>query len=184
MKLAPHIVALALLLPLTACNRNATPGASVNTYAFKAADGSYTINFPGKPTEKSQSLQTPIGPILLIIQTYESKFGRRAFFSSSVRYNIRPSRYNVEKGLDGARDGSAKNVHGTVNRETKINYRGVPGRQYYIDAPDHVMIKCHIYIDNSGPGPMVYQAFVVDQNGSVDDAEVNRFLDSLTFNPG
>ena len=151
-------------------------------YKYSAADGSYTITFPGKPTEKSQTVDTKVGPIKVVIETYEADKGRRAYFASSTQYKIDPRRYDVEKGLDGARDGMARSSNATVSNETKLNYKGARGRQLYLTMKQG-KAKARIYVVNAGKGPTIYQTFVIDTTGKVDDAEVNSFLDSLSFKP-
>lgn len=195
-------LSLALLAQLTACGIASSSGlpklnvAHASTlsaicvlagqpnsgYKFTAQDGSYTIKFPGKPTEKTQTVQTKLGPIKLVSVSYEGNGGKRAFFASSTQYKIDPKRYNVQKGLDGARDGIVKSTNATVSNETKINYKGAAGRQMYLTMKQG-KAKVRLYVVNAAKGPTIYQSFVIDSNGNVDDAEVNSFLNSLTFKP-
>jgi hypothetical protein len=155
-------------------------GQAGHGYKYSAPDGSYSIEFPGKPSEKSQTVQTKLGQMTVVIETYEANAGKRAFFSSSSQYKLDPRRYNVEKGLDGARDGVAKSTHATVSKETKISKGGASGRQFYLTMPQG-KAKVRLYVLNAGKGPTIYQTFVIDTTGNVDDAAVNSFLDSLAL---
>jgi hypothetical protein len=155
-------------------------GQASNGYKFTAPDGSYTIKFPGKPSGKSQTVQTKLGPMNVLIETCETNGGKRAYFASSSQYKIDPRRYNVEKGLNGARDGIVKSTNATVTNETKINYKGASGRQMYLTMKQG-KAKVRLYVVNVGKGPTIYQTYVIDTTGNVDDAEVNSFLDSLAF---
>lgn len=146
---------------------------------YSAPDGTYTVIFPGKPTESTQTVQTQLGPIKAVMVIYEAAGGKRAYAVSSTQYKVDPRNYNVEKGLNGARDGMAKNMHATVTKETKINYKGAPGREFYLTMKQG-KTKVHVFIINGGKGPTIYQAFVMDTGGNVDDAEIKTFLDSLT----
>lgn len=195
-------LALTLLAQLTTCNTASSHGlqktnaAHVGTqfmmlvlagqankgYKYSAQDGSYTVKFPGKPVENTQTVQTQLGPVKAIIVYYEANQGKRGYAVSSSQYKIDPRKYNVEKGLDGARDGIAKNINATVTKETKINYKGAPGREIYLTMKQG-QTKVHVYVVNAGKRPTIYQAFVMDTTGKVDDAEVNSFLGSLTFKP-
>jgi hypothetical protein len=157
-------------------------GQTNSGYKYSAPDGSYTVQFPGKPTETSQTVQTNLGPIKVLLVSCETDHGKRAYFASSTQYHVDPHRYNVEKGLDGARDGIAKKTNGTISNETKINYKGASGRQMYLTVKQG-KAKVRIYVVNAGKGPTLYQTFVMDTNGKPDNAEANAFLDSLTFKP-
>jgi len=151
-------------------------------YKYSATDGTYTVKFPGKPTENTQTVQTQLGPIKAVMAIYQAAGGKRGYAVSSTQYKVDPRNYNVEKGLNGARDGIAKNMNATVTKETKINYKGAPGREIYLTMKQG-KTKVHLFIVNGGKGPTIYQAFVMDTGGNVDDAEVKAFLDSLTFKP-
>ena len=164
----------------TICTMLLLAGQPNNGYKYSASDGSYSVKFPGKPSENSQIVQTKLGPIKALTVTYQTDRGRRAYIASSTQYKIDPRRYNVEKGLDGARDGMAKSTNATLTNETKINYKGVSGRQLYLTMKQGKS-KVRLFIVNAGKGPTIYQTFVIDTTGKVDDAEVNSFLDSFTF---
>lgn len=151
-------------------------------YKYAPSDGSYSIKFPGKPTESTQNVQTPIGPIKVLLASYSANQGKRAYFSSSTRYKINPKQYNVEKGLDGARDGIVKSANATISNETKIKYKGASGRQFFLTMQQG-KAKVRIYVVNAGKGPTIYQSFVMDTTGKIEDGEVNSFLDSLAFSP-
>ena len=200
MKSPLPFLSLALLAQFSACNiasssefskLNVTRAGTTATmlvlagqankgYKYSATDGSYTIKFPGKPTESTQTVQTKVGPIKAVIVGYEANQGKRGYAVSSTQYKVDPRQYNVQKGLDGARDGMAKNLNATVSNETKINYKGAAGKQFYLTLKQGKG-KVRVYIVNGAKGPTIYQAFVMDTTGKVDDAEVNSFLDSLTF---
>jgi len=158
----------------------ALAGQANKGYTYSAPDGTYTVKFPGKPRESSQTVQTQVGPINVVMVLYEAVGGKRGYAVSSTQYKIDPRKYNVEKGLNGARDGIAKNLNATVTKETKINYKGTPGREIYLTMKQG-KTKVHLYIVNGGKGPTVYQAFVMDTAGNVDDTEIKAFLDSLTL---
>ena len=164
----------------TVCTRLVIAGQANKAYPYTASDGSYTVKFPGKPTESAQTVQTQVGPIKVQMVIYEGDQGKRAYATSSTQYKIDPRNYSVEKGLNGARDGIAKNMNATISKETKINYKGAPGRQLFLTLKQGTG-KVRIFIVNAGKGPIIYQAFVVNTTGKVDNAETNAFLDSLTF---
>src|SRR4051812_13098820 len=67
-------------------------------YKYSAPDGSYAITFPGKPTENTQTVQTQVGPIKVVMEIYQATGGKRGYAVSSTQYKIDPRKYNVEKG--------------------------------------------------------------------------------------
>lgn len=148
-------------------------------YAYKASDNSYTVNFPGKPDEKSNSSPSAAGPIKYVLVSYSTNAGKRAYLSSSTMYNVSPSKFNVQKGLDGARNGAASSTKATVSRETKISFKGAPGREFYMTMPNGTKAKERIFIVNKGKGPVLYQVLVVDTEGKIEDPDTDTFLKSL-----
>lgn len=151
-------------------------------YKYSPSDSSYTIKFPGKPQENTQTVETALGPIKVLYASFEANQGKRAYIASSTRYKIDPRRYNVQKGLDGARDGMVQQTHGKVVKETRITYKGAPGREIYLTVAQG-KAKVRIYVVNGAKGPTVYQAVIIDAGGKVDDAAATAFLGSLTFPP-
>lgn len=148
-------------------------------YSYSSTDNTYTVKFPGKPDEKPQSSQAATGPINYVLVSYSTHGGNRAFLSSSTMYTVDPSNFNVEKGLDGARDGAAKSTNATVTSENKIDYKGASGREFYMSMQNGTKAKERIYIVNKGKGPILYQALVVDTDGKIDDTDIDLFLKSL-----
>ena len=150
-------------------------------YAYTAADNAYSVNFPGKPDEKSQSSSTKAGQIKYVLVSYSTNAGKRAYLSSSTMYAVSPRNFNVQKGLDGARDGAAKSTNATVTSETKIDYKGAPGREFYMTMPNGTKAKERIFIVNKGKGPVLYQVLVVDTEGKIAVPETDQFLKSLVI---
>ena len=54
---------------------------------------------------------------------------KRIFYISHVKYPVEPGQYNVEKGLDGARDEASQNANFIIISENKISYKEFPGRE-------------------------------------------------------
>lgn len=146
---------------------------------YNSSDGAYSVSFPGKPNEKSQSSNTAAGKITYVLVSYEANAGKRAYLSSSTMYNVSPKNFNVQKGLDGARNGAASSTKATVSRETKISFKGAPGREFYMSMPNGTKAKERIFIVNKGKGPVLYQVLVVDTEGKIDVPETDQFLKSL-----
>lgn len=163
------------LPPLTGVGRSACGGSSVYT----SKDGDYSISFPEKPKEQAQTTKTTKGDIHFILATCTANAGKRAYVSSSTRYPFPSNSFNVQKGLDGAREGVAKNIKATINSEKKITLNGVAGREIEMSTEAGIKARCRLFADNSGAQPVLYQAFVVDAGGNINSPEVDAFLRSL-----
>jgi hypothetical protein len=111
---------------------------------------------------------------------YNDTPNRRVYLTGNVKYPVDPSQYNVEKGLDGARDGAAQNTSSTILDEKKISLNGYPGREIIMKNPQGIVQRIRFYIDPKGP--TLYQAIVGSEDGNIDFPEADAFLNSLTFN--
>lgn len=199
MKLPLIPVLFALIVPLAACNNNKptissevqspapqssavpqTNTASVppNWYNYTAQDGSYRVNFPGQPQQDNQSVDTQIGKIQFVQALYEDKTQQQLYYAANAKYPVDPSKYDVEKGLDGARDNAAKGGNFTIANEEKINLNGLPGREVTMRGQQGEL-KARYFIDPKGP--ILYQVFVLAPDGSLQPSETQAFLDSLAI---
>ena len=159
-----------------------TPADSItkNWTPYTSKDGSYTVKFPGKPQEQNQSADTPIGKLEFLIVGYSDNKNSRAYMTTVVDYPVNPSDYDVEKGLDGARDGAANNTNSQIVREDKITYNDdYPGREIVLQNPEGMKTKARIFIDPKGP--TLYQSLIVAEDGNVTFPEADAFFKSLVI---
>ncbi len=115
----------------TVCTMLVLAGQSNKGNKYSAPDGSFTVKFPGKPSEQNQTVQTEIGPIKVLSVYCHAHRGRRTFAVSRSQSKCDPGD-NVEDGIAGTINGMVKSQNATVSHEIKINYKGVPGRQLYL----------------------------------------------------
>lgn len=152
-----------------------------NWYSYTAKDGSYTVFFPGRPEEKNLSVDSPLGILNALFVFYKYPEKERIFSASSVKYPVDPSQYNVAKGLDGARDGAAKNSNSIIISEKKISYQQFPGREIILQSkaqPDFRLLL-RMFIDPTGP--TLYSLQVTAADGNLDFPEAKAFLDSFSI---
>ncbi|MGK7921286.1 MAG: hypothetical protein AB4080_14885 [Trichodesmium sp.] len=150
-----------------------------NWYNYSNKDGNYTVYFPGKPQEKNISVPTSLGTLNTLFAFYEYPEKKRFFSINYVTYPVEPSQYNVEKGLDGARDGAARNSNATIISEKNIRYQDFPGREIIFQSqqqPD-LKILARMFIDPTGPTLYILQ--VIAEDGNLDFPEAKAFLDSF-----
>ncbi len=98
-----------------------------------------------------ESINSQVGEIKYLLVSYTDDTHNRFYFTLSTKYPVNPSEYNVEKGLDGARDGQAKSANMTVTSEKKISFNGIPGREITLQGSKGEAVLSRIFIDPEGP---------------------------------
>lgn len=198
------LLATSLIVPtlLTACGgtkETANPSTSPTTEAnanvssadnsltkdwkdYSAQDGTYTIKFPVAPKEEPQSTDSALGKLDYVLVMSEDSKNGRAYLSSSIKYNLKEGQtYDVDKGLEGAKNGALNNTKSTLISEKEINKGDVKGKEIVFQNPQGLVGKAHIYIDiKDKKTPTLYQALVIAEK-NVDFPEADAFLDSLTI---
>ena len=117
------LLALATLLAtaLVACGEDeGTNAASKKPAATVKGDG-FTVNMPGTPKREVITAQTASGPVP--ITTYITEGGEEGFSMSVLKV---PN--GVKGDLDGAVQGAASSVKGTLKESAKTRYQGFPAR--------------------------------------------------------
>ncbi|OLP17077.1 hypothetical protein BST81_17105 [Leptolyngbya sp. 'hensonii'] len=185
------VITLMLPIALAACtNRpkaSSNPATPVVTnpatiastwYNYTSPTGKYTARFPGKPREDTRTLDTKAGKTNLVLVTYEDKSAKRAYALSHNKF-IFPSgmSFDVQKGLDGSRDGLARGMGATITQETKITAQGFPGREITLNKGETLLAKARIFYVNG----TLYQMFVLVDGKQLDAPEVTAFLESVEF---
>jgi hypothetical protein len=140
-------------------------------------DGRVSALFPRPPKTQSQTVDTAIGKLDIKMTIYES--GSNAFLTSHMTYPVDPAEYDVAAGLDGAAQGAAQNVKGTIVENDDIEAFGFPGKSLLVSAPQGAFVRGRIFIDPAGP--TLFQAQVVGTRAAVDGPDAKAFLDSLTI---
>jgi len=144
---------------------------------YVSREGSYTVKFPGTPEEQNQAVDTPIGKVNFVTVSYSDNLNKRVYYSTNAQYHVDPSRYNVEAGLDGARDNISQSSKLTVVSEKKISLYQLPGREIVMQGESGAML-IQLLIDPSGP--TMYETFVLAEDGNLGFPEARSFLDSFT----
>ena len=108
---------------------------------------------------------------------YES--GNTAFMVSDVTYPVPPGQYDAAAGLEGACQGAAQNVNGTVVEKTDIEKFGYPGKSLLVRTPENHFVRSEIFIDPQGP--TLVQAICVGSRALVDGSDADFFFDSLSI---
>jgi len=144
---------------------------------FSSAEGAFSVLMPGAPTEETQTQDTEMGAIDVHSFTFEQ--GGVAYL---VGYNIFPAAV-IEAAspaalLNGARDGQAKAVNGTLVNEQEITLGAYPGRDVEIlvensDGTSSLRSRTFLVEDR------LYQVMVVGPKGQSSSPDTIKFLDSF-----
>jgi hypothetical protein len=167
--MSPRYLTLVVLIAfLTGCGQ-------ATWEEFSSREGAFSVLMPGRPTEKSQKANTPAGAIEIHLFALE-----QGGFAYIVGYNDYPEAIvraaNVDKMLDGARDGAVSNTQGKLLSELIISMDKYSGRELRIEAPDgkHTT-RVRIYMVKN----RLYQALVVTSKEDSYSSDVTKFLDSF-----
>ena len=174
----PRVLFLLCMAALSGCGAktSALPPQAEWT-KFTSEDGRVSALFPLPPKTQTQSVDTAIGKLEMKITMYES--GSNAFLTSHMTLDVDPAQYDVEAGLNGASQGAAQNVNGTILEDNDIEAFGFPGKSLLISAPQGAFIRGRIFIDPAGP--TLFQAQVVGTRKAIDGPDTAAFLDSFTI---
>jgi hypothetical protein len=171
-----NLIVLFCLLGALGCGNSGMPPHSEWT-KVTSDDGRVSALFPRPPKTQSQTVDTAIGKLDIKMTIYES--GSNAFLTSHMTYPVDPAEYDVAAGLDGAAQGAAQNVKGTIVENDDIEAFGFPGKSLLVSAPQGAFVRGRIFIDPAGP--TLFQAQVVGTRAAVDGPDAKAFLDSLTI---
>lgn len=155
-------------------NSQAKNSRTKNWYSYTADDGSYSVRFPRRPQQQRRSNKQGKNYILV---THEDKAKGRGYFTSSIKYSSKSSRYNVNRDLNRARNIIARSTNSRVIREKEINDNGYPGKEIIMRGNNGFAYRAKILIDPKRG--TLYQAFVVSKYGKIYFPEARAFLKSF-----
>jgi hypothetical protein len=100
---------------------------------FSSEEGGFTLLLPGKPKEQRQPGSTAAGSMDAIM--YITEVGGTAFGAGYSDFPGSAANADPQAVLEGARDGAAKNINGTVVAEKPIERAGHPGLEIAVEMP-------------------------------------------------
>jgi hypothetical protein len=165
---AQTLLVLFLVIFATGCSQPQT---------YDSSSGRFTIDFPGKPKEQSQTVQTPTGNVTAHIIMYESRIAAYVVtYSDFPASQIKSS--SADELLDGACQGVASNIGGTITSQKSISIDNHPGQEVKVSASSRgkkVEVRNRIYL----VGNRLYQVIVTAAPGDTEDATANKFVTSF-----
>lgn len=169
---------LGCLIGLAGCGQKGLPP-HANWIAHTSPDGRVSVKFPFTPKEQTETVQSALGKLEIKITMHES--GNTAFMVSDLTYPVPPDQYDAKVGLEGAAEGAATNVNGTILSNDDIEGFGFAGKEIVIKAPQGLFIRGRIYIDPAGP--TLFQAQCIGTRELIDGPDAKAFFDSLKIEP-
>jgi hypothetical protein len=142
---------------------------------YRPPGAGYRIEFPGQPAEETREVATNVGKIRMSTSAVE--IGDKVFLTITSHYPQHLTMGDPEKNLDGARNGSLRNINGTLRHEERVSVGDAPARRLLIDIPrDNQAAGAVMVLD----GHQLLQAIYVGPRGTEEAPEVRRFLSSLS----
>ncbi|PSB01811.1 hypothetical protein [Merismopedia glauca] len=158
-----------------------TPNTSSNTgnwYSYKSEDSSYSADFPAKPQEQKRTVNSAGKEINFILVNYPDQANKRFYATAVSNVPLPPgTKFDVEKGLDGARDNAARSANAKITKETKIKLNGYEGRELIMQGQGTLVAKQRMFADPKNF--KLYQAILVAEDGNVEFPEGQKFFDSF-----
>lgn len=154
------------------------PGCAPKPQEFKSEAGSFAVTAPKTLQESTHDLELQSGKTTLyLFSTQEDNIG---YFVSYCDYPPETMQHgDLEKMLDGSRDGALSNAKGTLLSETRITLEGNPGRELLMETVDEsgrpAAIKGRLFMVKN----RLYQVMVVAPRSQTGDKEVDQFLQSF-----
>jgi len=131
--------------------------------------------FPGTPQEQKQKVPSEVGEIEATMYLLEAEGGVGAFLLMCNDYpKDLAEKAAPDKVLDGARDGSAKQMEGKVVSEKKITVNGFPGRELEIATSEFRYFARLVLAKHR-----LHQAVIMMKTDKVKPEDTRKYLDSL-----
>lgn len=120
----------------------------VDLKVFASKEGKFSVQMPKDPSTTTRNVDTPLGKLKLTLT--EKQQGESHYAIVYADYPAdKMKNFDVNKSLDGARDGSVKNTGGKQISEKKITLGNAkyPGRELLIRLKDgRVWMRQRIYM--------------------------------------
>ncbi len=142
--------------------------------AYNSKPGRFRVLFPGPPRKVSKKIDTAAGELEFIMYRAGSK--EIGFVVGYVDYPKEMfENTNINKMLDGARDGAVKSVKGTLEDDKAFDFHGNLGREFKIKVSKKAITRARVIII----GNRLYQVMTVSESKKVLDEKSPKFFDSF-----
>lgn len=168
------IIVAVLLVPLVAHYDDFLP---YRWRTFRAADGSFSVRFPGKVTMDERSVQLVIGGTTALHEV-TAQPTNHTVYSCSYGTDPRLVTSAVQDVLNEARDAAVANVQGIAVSDRDLEVGGYPAKDIEVRARgDSVMDMRLIAV-----GRRMFALTVIDTDGGQPDSKnTYKFFNSIRF---
>ena len=145
---------------------------------FRAPDGAFSVSLPGRPEIKDQ--QAPVaGGRNITVHMANNAPNKYVFYSCSYFQNPSLSVLTPDEMLSSSRDGSLKNIQGTLIAEKRITVDGHPGRDIQALARENSAVDERLV----AVGNRLYMLMVIHAGSHGRDTKnIQKFFDSFKIN--
>ncbi len=162
-------------------------GFTVHSDWYLFETDSFSIEFPQKPEENTQSIPTTIGDLKIVMWASETKKGE----DDNLVYSLMLSDYpdslinsdkveQLDRFFRGSVDGAVGNIKGKLLSEKTIELSGFPGREAWIEyANGKAIIKMKLYLVHN----RMYILQTITEPGKENNQNALRFHDSFKIKP-
>lgn len=143
---------------------------------FRSKEGQFSVRFPGKPKENTQTAKGPAGDLTVYTATFATTEGNvyLVSYTDFPQGTVRPEDH--QRMFDGVRDGLKRDGKVLSEVALSVGPEKLPGREIVIEKEKpkqlvrvRVMIRDHRF----------YQVAVVGSDAFVKGKEATAFLDSF-----
>jgi hypothetical protein len=139
---------------------------------FSSAEGRFSILMPAKAATGSFDLKT--GSIKVTVHTFTAL--SQSIMVMCGYYDFPSPRQDPEKVFDEARDGSIRNVRGTLLTEDKLAKDGYSGRRFRAAGSGNVFIDEEIYLIGQR-----FYLITITTSTKTPNANIEKVFDSFHF---
>jgi len=143
---------------------------------FNSSEGSFSVFLPKKVIPSKETINTAAGPITAC--SFSAKAKHHQFmvaFSDYPENAIKSS--TPELMLNGARNGSVRNIQGTLLSETFVTINGYPGRDLRIEGPQKTIIVTRLILANQ----RLYQVMILCRPDHSFDKIIDKVIQSFSI---
>ena len=142
---------------------------------FAPPSAGFEVQLPAAPTEKRQTVRTPLGNGELRIFALSVKPGTFAVGVTDFPESAL-TKTTDDQRLDQARDGAVQQSKGKIRWEKKVLVDGVPGRELLIGADGASTATLLILAADRN---RLYQILAIGETSFLEGPETTRFLESF-----
>lgn len=147
---------------------------------FTSDAGGFKVLMPGTPKPQTQSVNTAAGTIDVTMYIVEVDHGAYAVGFSDFPQEM-VAQADPQAVLEGAMNGSASNMGGSVTSSRDITLGAISGKEFTaavrINEADDAAYKGRVYL----AGNRLYQVFMCGLKGRTSAKEIDHFLRSFTL---